>query len=133
MKKKRNLALFICIMIVAVNSALVYAKTDSATRSFTDKATNVLGTAKVTISSGIAGVNTVKSNGSISGSGVWMTSSQYYCTKVDVKTYLGTMGYKMYNGRKSGSAVKKEYCAWQATMKMYYNNKYKCGWTVCCS
>ena len=121
MKKKRNLALFICIMIVAVNSVLVYAKTDSATRSFTDKATNVSGTAKVTISSGIAGVNTVKSSGSISGSGVWMTSSQYYCTKVDVKTYLGTMGYKM------------EYCAWQATMKMYYNNKYKCGWTVCCS
>lgn len=133
MKKKRNLALFICIMIVAVNSVLVYAKTDSATRRFTDKATNVSGTATVTISSGTAGVNTVKSNGSISGSGVWMTSSEHFCTKVNIKTYCGTPSYKLYNGHKKGEIKKKGYCMWQAHMQIYYNGNYKCGWTVCCS
>lgn len=120
-------------MVVVFNSVLVYAKTDSATRKFTDSATNVSGKATVSISTGTASINTVKSNGSISGSGIWITSSKYYCTKINVSTYLGTIGYKMYNGHTSGSAVKKEYCAWQATMKMYYNNNYKCGWTVCCS
>ena len=121
------------VLTIIANSVFVYAKTDSATRSFTDNTTNVSGKANVSISSGLAGMNQMKSSGSISGSGVWMTSSSYYCTRVDVKTCYATDSYKMYNGHLSGSTSRKGYCMWQATMQVYYNGYYKCGWTVCCS
>lgn len=133
MKKKRHLAMLIFALTIIANSAFVYAKTDSATRSFTDKGTNVSGKANVSISTCTAGFNKMKSNGSISGSGIWMISSKYYCTKVNVKTCYNTDSYNMYNGRLSGSASRTGYCMWQATMKIYYNGSEKCGWTVCCS
>lgn len=133
MKRKRRLCMLVFVLTILANSVFVYAKTDSATRSFTDTATNVSGKATVSISSGTAGFNTMKSNGSISGSGVSITSSKYYCTKVDIESCYATESYKMYNGHTTGSASKTGYCMWQATMKMYYNGSYKCGWTVCCS
>lgn len=49
---------------------------------------DVSGTASVSISSGSFGMNTAKSNGRIFGSELWMTSKEYYYTKINLNTLV---------------------------------------------
>ena len=133
MKKKRRIGLAIVALIILTNSMIVFAKTDSATRSFKCTGIDVSGNASVSISSGSFGMNTAKSKGEIFGSELWMTSKEYYYTKVNLNTYLGTNSYKLFNGQETQDISTTEYCMWKATMRVYFAGEELVSWSVSCS
>ena len=133
MKRKRVTGLILMLLIIATNSMIVLAKTDSASRNFKCTGVDISGRANVSISTGFGYVNKAKSSGSISGSDLGISSSSYYYTQV--KLYMGssTKSYKMYNGKPEGSTSMTKYNKWDSTMKVFFNGKKLVAWTVCCA
>lgn len=132
MRRKRVTGLILMLLIIATNSMIVLAKTDSASRSFKAKDMDISGKSKVTISTGTGCINKANSSGSIYGSDLKLTSSSYYYTQVQLSTCYGTNSYKMYDGRTKGDTSKKGLYMWRATMRINFNGTKLAEWTVCC-
>ena len=133
MRRKRITGLALIMLIVLTNSMLVFAKTDTATLSFKCRTIDVSGNAIASISSGLIGVNTAQTSAKINGNDLFVTTKSDNYVEVKLSTYLGTKKFKMYYGDPSGKLTKKGYCMWQATTKVYFNDKKLAAWTVCCA
>ncbi|MBQ4067774.1 MAG: hypothetical protein IJC76_00840 [Lachnospiraceae bacterium] len=133
MIKKRITGLVVIMLIVLTNSMLVFAKTDTATLSFKCRTIDVSGNAIASISSGLAGVNTAKTSAVINGNDLFVTTKTHNYVELKLTTYLGTKNFKMHYNEQSGKLTRKGYCMWQATTKVYFNDKKLAAWTVCCA